>query len=495
VADDDVKTVARLPFYPMFLVPALLFAITPSTDGVPLWDMLGTLLVPTGLIAAAVLLATRITGRPAVVGVIMLPLCPYLLLSTWGTPALFLLVVSLALAPMAIKSSDEALEAPTTMLNAFGAIFLVFAALPFVMFEVTSSLYGENEPALVGMTSPENAPSILHVMLDGYGDPEWLQEHIGCRPRLAAGLASRGFSVPKAVHSNYAQTLLSTTSMMEMALLNDHGSPWLLDYRSQVRARLRNNRVSTTLRSMGYTIESYPSEYSPVRWRGETYAPWYSPNLVAYLVMGQGIVATASVWGGKPQNTVMHRAHFDRLTWTLLHAEEPWRQSPTYRFVHMLAPHPPFTISATGAYVRDETTATIHDGPHWAAAHDGFDGYAQGYCDKAKWLDDGVLGLVDGVLARDPQTVILIHGDHGPGIGLRWDDVDASDLAERYGVLLAVRGPPEVVAGLYDGMTLVNVFPAIFNGLFGGQIERSPDRAYWTGWDEPGEIQDVTDRL
>ncbi|MCH8947918.1 MAG: hypothetical protein IH789_09880 [Acidobacteria bacterium] len=55
--------------------------------------------------------------------------------------------------------------------------------------------------------------------------------------------------------------------------------------------------------------------------------------------------------------------------------------------------------------------------------------------------------VVEG--ARE-APVVLVLGDHGPGLGLDHDSLEHSDLEERFGVLLAAHLPPDLAGALTE---------------------------------------------
>jgi hypothetical protein len=91
--------------------------------------------------------------------------------------------------------------------------------------------------------------------------------------------------------------------------------------------------------------------------------------------------------------------------------------------------------------------------------------------------------------------VILIQGDHGPKGHLDQDSSAGSDLNEVFGILSAYRVPPEVRTLLYPGITPVNSFRAILDGLFGEHLPFLPDKSYFSPWTKPLSLEDVTGRL
>lgn len=117
------------------------------------------------------------------------------------------------------------------------------------------------------------------------------------------------------------------------------------------------------------------------------------------------------------------------------------------------------------------------------------------FAGQLNYLNQLVLELVKRVqaVATNPP-IIIIHGDHGTyRLGKTDSRENPSDqlLAERMSILFAVLSPPEITEQFYDGMTLVNVFRALFRGLFGAPLPLLDDRNYWSYVDPPRDVTDV----
>jgi hypothetical protein len=111
------------------------------------------------------------------------------------------------------------------------------------------------------------------------------------------------------------------------------------------------------------------------------------------------------------------------------------------------------------------------------------------------YLNRLVLELVERIQAvATSPPVIIIQGDHGSyRFGETGSQANPSDrlLAERMSILFAVLAPPGITEQFYDEITPVNVFRALFRGLFGAPVPFLDDRNYWSYVDPPREVSDV----
>ena len=89
-----------------------------------------------------------------------------------------------------------------------------------------------------------------------------------------------------------------------------------------------------------------------------------------------------------------------------------------------------------------------------------------GYTDYLQCANRELTELVDRILAKDPDAVILIQGDHGTAFLMDWKlplkDWSAEGNAERLAALNAMRLPKRCDGMLYPTMSLVNSFRAVF---------------------------------
>jgi hypothetical protein len=131
--------------------------------------------------------------------------------------------------------------------------------------------------------------------------------------------------------------------------------------------------------------------------------------------------------------------------------EIPHLSGPKFVHAHIITPHPPYLFNSDGSLVPDP---------------EGVDPLV-GYKNQLAYIEPRIIDVVSQILKKSKiPPIIIIEGDHGFG--------------KKFGTsnLLALYLPDGSAAGLDDQMTLVNVFPHIFNTYFGTNIETLPDRSY-----------------
>ncbi|MBN2800308.1 MAG: hypothetical protein JXX28_14300 [Deltaproteobacteria bacterium] len=344
---------------------------------------------------------------------------------------------------------------------------------------------------------PASPPDIWHIVLDGYGREDVLRDRFGWEDPLAPGLRARGFAVGATTNANYCQTNLSILSVLSGAHLDALTPGPAEDYdRRSLLSSFADARVVRSLASAGYTITEHRGEYSSV-WLSpdELVQPTPHFSVSSYYLLSTSLLSPLSLALGGTHDQPSHLLRMRHVRHQLSHLHPSEDRGPRFHYVHLLSPHPGFLFDEQGRYNPDATTAQIADANRWATAHEERgDVYGEGYARQATWLAGQVLQAVDQLLAESATPpVIILHGDHGSRSGLDWEDVDGSDVTEALGVLLAVYAPPEMTAGLYSGMTLVNLYPSLLSSW--GELPLQPDRSYYSPWSNPLHTVDVTARL
>jgi hypothetical protein len=131
--------------------------------------------------------------------------------------------------------------------------------------------------------------------------------------------------------------------------------------------------------------------------------------------------------------------------------EIPQIPGPKYVHAHIINPHPPYVFNADGTLNPD-----AEDTPE-----------REGYPAQLAYLEPRILDAVQKILDESEQPpIIIVEGDHGFGKKFVTSN------------LLALYLPDGGAQGLDEHMTLVNVFPTIFNTYFGTDIELLPDESY-----------------
>lgn len=347
-------------------------------------------------------------------------------------------------------------------------------------------------------------PNIYVLVLDGYGRNDVLKRLYGYDDPLVEQLRARGFYVADHAASNYCQTALSLSSSLNLeylAELLDSLPPDAMSRRA-CGTLIASNRVFLAFRRAGYRIVAFASEYAMVRFNDvdeRPHPPVYLTDFENSLYDASPLRVLSGL-SGLPAAWLPHQLRRYAVRWTLDRLTEQAAsadQHPTLVFVHLLLPHPPFVFRPDGSYSPTHLPGRIDDGDHWRRAQAGIGPtYERGYVDNARFLGDRLVPIIDALLdATSGPNVALIMGDHGPGSRLHWEDLGASDVRERHGILLAMRFPEGDYSDLSPTITPINAMRTLLNRVLGAGLPLLDDRAYFSTWSHPYSLHEVTEQV
>ena len=113
-------------------------------------------------------------------------------------------------------------------------------------------------------------------------------------------------------------------------------------------------------------------------------------------------------------------------------------------------------------------------------------------------MNNAVVDIVRNVINRPDgrRTIFYIEGDHGPGSRLDWEDPSKTDARERLAILMAARFPnPSPESKLPAWITPVNSFRRMLNEALGTRLPLLEDHSYFSRWNDPLGLIEVTDRV
>ena len=120
--------------------------------------------------------------------------------------------------------------------------------------------------------------------------------------------------------------------------------------------------------------------------------------------------------------------------------------------------------------------------------------YLDGYRNQLTYINRRLQTTIDEILdnSSDNPPVIILQADHGPGFGLDWDSMPASNLKERFSIFNAYYLPRLDRDPIYDEITPVNTFRVLLNQYFGADLPLLPARSYFSPIDRPFDFSEVT---
>jgi hypothetical protein len=336
-------------------------------------------------------------------------------------------------------------------------------------------------------TNQADTPDIYYIILDGYGRADMLQDVHGFdNSMFVDALKERGFVVTSDSQSNYARTLLSLSSSLNMQYLDTSSSTGEdSDLWWPLKDALQHGIVRKTLEDQGYKtyFVANNTDYSDIR-DGDFYEAPFPIQLDIFSALylyrtNLGLLAEIDGLGISSFSYDTHRRiiqyAFERLP------EVAGMDGPKYVFAHIVAPHPPYVFDRAGNPVTPDYPFTLSVESH------------AGYIEQLQYVNQATLAMIDGILANSKSPpIIIIQGDHGPGTLTNHDSLKDTCLYERYSILNAYYLPGIDSSSIPMDISPVNSFRFIFNAYFNGHLDTLPSRRYFSTNDRFYEFVDVT---
>jgi hypothetical protein len=307
-------------------------------------------------------------------------------------------------------------------------------------------------------------PDVYYLIFDGYGRDDVLQHRYGWdNGPFLAELEARGFFVARDSYANYPATHLSLGASLNTRYLDEElatGQP-LGDYFEL----LRQSEVAIRFRDLGYRYVLVPSI-----WRGTNDSPIADDVLGISAQLGNefqaGLLDLTVAADLRPGISVgdVHLAAFDGLE-TVADME-----APTFTFAHIVLPHPPYVLDRDGQII---LRASALRGT-WNTEED-----KRGYIEQVRFVNRRVVEVLDRILDRSDDAIIIIQGDHGPFAQDLHREGPLQAQSARLAILNAYRVPGQVRSKLYPSISPVNSFRVAFAGLPGEGLELLPERHFY----------------
>ena len=380
-----------------------------------------------------------------------------------GGAALLLIVAGTGI--YLLRVSTRRFEGTTRVLNHFSGIVLGVALA------ACGAGVAQRSPAAApaGEVAPPDPslPSIYYIICDAYPRADLLQRYfaIDNTPFLNQ-LRDQGFYIAGRSRSNYG----STHPSMASALNLDYIDPALVPTRHfeadpVLYNLVRDSRVVRTLKQHGYEIVDL------------TLGVFGGDLALADRVI-RPRVSTYSAYQQFCIDMTPVRSILNRLTPLRSHHLVPFAldtlaglrraERPMFVYAHLYAPHVPHSYDREGKVLESLPP------------------YQEGMRNVVAFLNARLIEVVGGILARDPNSVILIQGDHGCNASLQspedfarkersWEDY----VQDRSANLSAFCFPDRQYEGLlYPELTPVNSFRIVFNKYLGTDFPLLEDVTY-----------------
>jgi len=486
----------RIAWYPLAVPLSFIVLVWSATEVHPVWlvrPVIVTIVLALLLtVALSALLRDRDRGALAALAVVV-----GLVANDLRMTAVLLLIAWLVVAEgiMIFKSPWRRGSLVTRLLSITGVFLIVVTVLITVQMgsfqAAMEDVWDEvSRPSATTEFDPI-APDIYVVLLDGYPGDDAAALDPGFDAEVFPGaLEARGFDVPRHSRSNYLLTRLTLASMFGAEHIRDAqalGPPHLslADDSRRLRRFGDGGPILRAFADAGYETRTIASDVSHLGLRGVDRvidAPGVN-ELEGVLLRSSSVGALLERFFNR-QLLDMRRANvlaaFDAAA-----ATGPSGGRPLFEWIHVMAPHSPWVFDRNGNPVNDMPGLTWQEPASGAAGR--ADRIRRTF-DYVEFVNERTLSLVDHLVERDPESVIIIMSDHGSDTAFDARDPLGSDLYERSSIVLAVRTPGRSML-LPSGTTPINVLPHVLNAYLGTTLPIQQDTTW--AWHAGGSILDT----
>lgn len=501
-----LRPLGALPFYPLLAAayPVAWLYAQNVQEAISVTEILVPLAISLGATLAVLLVLGALTHRwpaAALTSTLLLALfftygmawdwLGSMLLGHWVLLGAWLLLAVLGV--LLIWRFGHLVGRLTAPLNVVGAallgINLVIIGAFFLNVRPTVAVTGSDMTMRPSPAPNEPLPDIYWIILDRYGSANVIDKYFNYdNSPFLDELRRRGFYIAQQATANYVKTALSLTSSRSMDYL-DFG-----DLRAQAtadsdwgplyRGLSAPFDVQQYLGSAGYRFIYLGTYWAPTARSSAAEINYVYDQLTSEfldVLTGSTVLRALEVLGpDAPYDWRRNRWNQTRYEWASLNRASSLG-GPKFVHAHFALPHEPYVFHADGSFVSAEEEAARSRQVN--------------YVDQLQFTNAQVLAWLDALLAVPPdrQPIVIIQADEGPfppryaayEIGFDWTTATPAELEEKFGILSAfyVPGKTPAQAGLYDSITPVNQFRAIFGAEFGLDLPLLPDRN-WTFIDQ-----------
>lgn len=298
-------------------------------------------------------------------------------------------------------------------------------------------------------------PDIIYIVPDRYGNAETLDRVFDHdNSGFVAALEQRGFHVESSARSNYAKTVSSLASSMNMADLRPlaaAATPQSAD-RAPLRRMIADNAVQETLRGAGYRYAHLGTWWQETRHNPHADLEFYGVDTLwsSLTEFEHALLRTTPLAWFATRGGFVERNECERLKNQLDFLEKARAQSdgPIFIFAHLTLPHDPITMNSNGACVKHVYYPGY--GTRW-------DDYRAAYAGYVEFLNKRLLEIFDANAAMNSKRgfVFVIQADEGPYPKRLHENPDIDmhsftddEIRQKFGIINAVYwdsekyGPP-----------------------------------------------------
>ncbi|MDJ0893610.1 MAG: hypothetical protein QNJ92_00595 [Alphaproteobacteria bacterium] len=404
------------------------------------------------------------------------------ILATWALLTTGLAVLAWRLSARAVAPQVAAVAA------------LVLVSVPMAQYlKYLAFDRGGPEPKQQSTAAPAEAPavrpSVYYVILDGYARADTLNELFEFEnSRFLDDLRGRGFFIAGQSRANYPMTALSVSATLQMDY--HEAGKGVMASMAPYQYKLNGfNRTVRRFRDYGYRYVHGQAG----GWIGLACGGNEDMCLTGERRSGGITEVEVELLRSTPLLVVLQAlfpdlVRFDALTLPRVEAAIsglPIR--PRFVLAHILSVHD----------YRYHADCSLRSGGLEGLRRDIGEDEFSAYRDTVVCVNGQVLSFVDAVLKDEPGAIVILQSDHGPDIGGMFEkpftEWTEPELRYRYGILNAIRLPRRCGDGLYESISPVNTFRAVFACIESRPLELLPDRSFYASY-HGEDVEEILER-
>jgi hypothetical protein len=368
-------------------------------------------------------------------------------------------------------------EKTTLILNIVSLGLLIFVIAQVVIYNPPNPV---NEPSdefapmkELSIPADKTPPDIYYIIIDSYGRYDLLNRAFNYdNSQFLQNLRELGFYIADCAQSNYNRTDVSLASSLNLDYLQNLSSEYLPPNQSRRKlwASIDTSTVRIMLENAGYTSVAFTTGFA---WSEvDSSDVFLAPDSIGLSLTSFEVLLLRTTPAlylekfGLINLTELDGQYFRERTLYILDSMEDLahRDEPTFAFIHILPPHPPFVFAPDGSFI-DPAPFLNEEGRYTS------DSYKRGYRSQVEYITGQVEIAVKTLLAESSTPpIIILQGDHAP-----WLQTGNG----KFLILNAYYFPGQSDV-LYSTISPVNSFRMVFNNYFGTDYELLPDTSYYS---------------
>ncbi len=397
----------------------------------------------------------------------------------------------------------------TNGLNVVSGVLLLFPVIQILFTGVTYSRpvmqSGNEEMQMLiknyrEIEGKKPLPDLYYIIMDSYAREDVLKDAYNYDNRNFINfLTQKGFYIAKNSYSNYNTTDQSLASSLNFEYIDGVIAQMPEDSKNrrpliELRA---NAKIIRFLKEIGYSYIYLSNGYESIEPKYATYflSPGWSfggrfldeyQNGLLNMTPVHHIVRLFNT-----DATNYYAQYRKRILFCFDYLSKAYKQKgPKFIFAHIMIPHDPIVFGPNG----EELDGVLPYG--LLVKKDQQEAIAK-YLDELQFGNKKLRFVIERIQAHsDPPPIILLQADHGTFIYESDEEIPLKEfIHHKHAILNAYYFPDTSYNNLYPDITPVNSFRKVLNRYFNAQLRCLDDRIYYSKWEMPYKVVDVTDSL